>query len=125
MRIKDLISENDVLGQIKKDYQRGYDAVDKILNPRRWGEGPSSSNRDTANLDQLDIKDTVSRVINGARLYDQDQQLLKTLSVQIKTGEMPTKQNAQSLAIALKTAAQSQTVSDSQRALLSQFLKEL
>lgn len=124
MRISDIVVEQGIISQIKKDYDRGYDAVDKIVNPKRWGEQPAATDKTTAAIDPLDVKDAVQTLIQGKPVYEDQRLMLLKLAKQLQAGAVETKQDPEQLAAILKFAAAGKPINDQQRAILSQFLKE-
>ena len=123
MRITEIVIEQGLLSQIKKDYQKGYDAVDKIVNPSKWGS-QDQKNVAGKELDDLTVKQTLKMVVDGRRVYDQERQTLTQLADQVRSGSIETKQNAEQLAAVLKSAAASKPLNDQQRAVVSAFAQE-
>ncbi len=124
MRISDIVVETGVLGQIKQDYDRGYNAVDRILNLKRWAEKSGKAQTGGASNNNLDVKDAVQAVIQGKRIYEDQRQTLLKLAQQLKADQIQTQQNSQQVAAILKYAAEGKPLNDQQRAVLTQFLKE-
>lgn len=125
MRITDIIVEAGIIDAVKaaqknysQSYKKGFDSVDRVLNPKRWGDSDKNSD------DNLDVTDAINRVINGQRIYDQDQQALSTAAGQIKSGKSQTKLDSDQLTAALTAAANGKPLNDQQKALLSSYLKE-
>jgi hypothetical protein len=124
MRASEFVIEAGVIAGMKQDYQQGYDAVDKILNPKRWGEEDTPVN-DSKPINKLNLKDAVNLAASGKTLYLNDQQALKQAYAQIKSGKFEVRQDAAVLLPALKAAADLQTLSPQQQQLLSAFAKDL
>jgi hypothetical protein len=125
MRASEFVIEAGVIAGMKQDYQQGYDAVDRILNPKRWGEEGQSTDTADKPINKLNLKDAVNLAASGKTLYLKDQQALKQAYAQIKSGEFEVRQDAAVLLPALKAAANLQTVSPQQQQLLSAFAKDL
>jgi hypothetical protein len=128
MKIRDIVVEAPgVLSTMKKDYQRGFDAVDKVLNPKRWGEEDREldSTTDHKPINKLDLRDAVKLSVSGGKLYLKDQQVLKQAYAQIKSGELETNQNTDLLLPALKAAGNLQKLSPQQAQALTAFSQEL
>lgn len=124
MRITDIIVEQDIISQIKKDYQRGYDAVDNIVNPAKWGSSDKKQPAQAKELDSLTVKQTLKIVVDGRRVYDQERQTLTQLANQVRSGAIETKQNAEQVSAILKLAAAGKPLNDQQRAVISAFAQE-
>jgi hypothetical protein len=126
MRISELVAETGVLAGIKQDYQKGFDAVDKVLNPKRWGEEDRPS--DTAaskSINKLDLRDAVNSAATGKSLYEKDQQVLKQAYAQIKAGKLEVNQDSEQLLSALSAAKNLQKLSPQQQQILSAFAQDL
>jgi hypothetical protein len=126
MRISELVAEAGVLAGIKQDYQKGFDAVDKVLNPKRWGEEDRPS--DTAaskSINKLDLRDAVNSAATGKSLYEKDQQVLKQAYAQIKAGKFEVNQDSEQLLSALSSAKNLQKLSPQQQQILSAFAQDL
>lgn len=121
MRINDIIVEQGLISQIKKDYQRGYDAVDRVMNPAKWGTG---SGKDSTVKD-LDVRDSLKTAVNGGRIYEQDRKILLSLAQQVQSGKVQTKQDPQQVQAVLKMAANNRPLNDQQRSVLAVFSKEV
>lgn len=122
MRIQELVSEAGVLGDFKKGYDAGYDAVDRALNPKRW----SSDSKDSSeSVDNLQLRNSLNLAAQGKTLYLKDQQNLKKVYAEIKAGEFETRQNPTLLLAALKAAANRQQLSPEHQQILAAFAKEL
>lgn len=129
MRLKELFEFNDaasdIISQVKQDYQRGYDAVDKFVNPAKWGSSDQKQPTKSKELDLLTVKQTLKTVIDGRRIYDQERQTLIQLANQVRSGSVETKQNAEQVSAILKMAAAGKPINDQQRAVITAFSKEL
>jgi hypothetical protein len=126
MRAKEFIIEAGVLGDIKKDYQSGYDAVAKVLDPKRWGEGGKSDDSVAAtSVNKLNLRDAVNLAAAGKTIYLKDQQALKQAYTQIKSGKFEVRQDSAVLLPALKAAADLQKLSPQQQQTLTAFAQDL
>jgi DNA-binding NarL/FixJ family response regulator len=128
MKIRDIVTEAPgVLASIKQDYNKGYDAVDKVLNPKRWGETdkPSAATASTASVDTLDFRDALNAAASGKQLYNRDVDTLKQAYSQIKAGTLEIKQDSAQVLVALKTAIGLQKLNPQQRQLLIAVAKDL
>jgi hypothetical protein len=130
MKIRDVIVEAPgVNANLKQGpgYQQGYDRVDKILNPKRWGEedGAQDSPTDSKPVNTLDLRDALKLAASGGSLYLNDQQVIKQAYAQIKSGKLKTNQNTAVLLPALKTAGDLQKLSPQQAQTLTAFSQEL
>lgn len=127
MRASEFIVEAGILAGMKQDYQKGYNAVDKILNPKRWGEEdkPSDATAASQPINTLDLKDALKLAANGATLYLKDQQVIKQAYARVKSGKLVTRQDTDVLLPALKTASDLQKLSPQQQQILSAFAQDL
>lgn len=127
MRISDIILEEPgVLSTMRKDYQRGFDAVDRVLNPKRWGQDDAvDSKASSGAVNKLDLRDAVNSVIAGSTIYERDQQVLKQAHAQIKAGKFSVNQDAEELLAALQAAIKLQKLAPQQQQVLSAFAKDL
>ena len=125
MKIRDIVTEAPgVFTDIKKDYQAGYDAVDRVLNPKRWGEEDRPSGTGQS-VNKLNLRDAVNLAAAGNTMYLKDQQALQQAYAQIKAGKFKTRQDSAALLPALKAAGDLQKLSPQQQQILSAFAKEL
>lgn len=127
MRISDIILEEPgVLSTMRKDYQRGFDAVDRVLNPKRWGQDDAvDSKASSGAVNKLDLRDAVNSVIAGSTIYERDQQVLKQAHAQIKAGKFSVNQDSEELLAALQAAIKLQKLAPQQQQVLSAFAKDL
>jgi hypothetical protein len=128
MKIRDIVIEAPgVLAGIKQDYQRGFDAVDKVLDPKRWGEEDrdAKSVADVKSINKLDLRDALKLAASGSQLYLKDQQVIKQAYAQIRSGKLTTGQDIDVLLPALKTAGDLQKLSPQQAQALTAFSQEL
>jgi flagellar biosynthesis component FlhA len=125
MRAREFVIEAGVIAGMKQDYQQGYDAVDRILNPKRWGEEERSDVSASEPINKLNLKDAVNLAASSKTLYLKDQQALKQAYAQIKSGEFKVKQDAAVLLPVLKAAADLQTLSPQQQQILTAFARNL
>lgn len=126
MRAKEFIVETGVLAGIKQDYQKGYDAVDKVLNPKRWGDSDKSDDAvTTAPVDKLDLSDALNLAAAGKTIMLKDQQALKQAYAQIKSGKLKVYQDSEQLLLALDSAKNLKQLSPQQQQILSAFAQDL
>jgi hypothetical protein len=126
MKIRDVIAEAPgALADIKRGYDAGYDAVSKVLNPKRWGEEERSSGKANEPVNKLNLRDAVNLAAAGKTIYLKDQQALKQAYIQIKSGNFQTRQDSAVLLPALKSASDLQKLSPQQVQILSAFAKDL
>ncbi len=93
MRFKELVSEGPI-DFIKQNWDKGADAADKVLTPRRWGTDSSSSTRAQKKTStspvKIDVhnKREVIEILNAVdqeKLSPSQQQLLDMLKNQISS----------------------------------------
>jgi DNA-binding NarL/FixJ family response regulator len=126
MKIKDVIVEAPgELASIKQGYDAGYDAVSKVLNPKRWGEEERSTGKGNEPINKLNLRDAVNLAAASKTIYLKDQQALKQAYAQIKSGEFETRQDSAALLPALKAASDLQKLTPQQQQILSAFAKSL
>jgi DNA-binding NarL/FixJ family response regulator len=126
MKIRDIVVEAPgTLASIKQGYDAGYDAVSKVLNPKRWGEEERSTAKDNEPVNKLNLRDAVNLAAAGKTIYLKDQQALKQVYAQIKSGEFETRQDSATLLPALKAASDLQKLTPQQQQILSAFAKSL
>ena len=126
MKIRDIVTEAPgALADIKQGYDTGYDAVSKVLDPKRWGEKEPSTGTAGKPINKLDLRDAVNLSAAGKTIYLKDQQVLKQAYAQIKSGEFEVRQDTAALLPALKAAIDQQTLSPQQAQILSAFAKDL
>jgi hypothetical protein len=128
MKIRDIVTEAPgVLAGIKQDYNKGFNAVDKVLNPKRWGEEDRAAEPAAASkpVNKLDLQDALKLAASGATLYLKDQQAIKQAYAQIKSGKLTTSQDTDVLLSALKSAGDLQKLSPQQAQSLTAFGQEL
>jgi hypothetical protein len=128
MKIRDIVLEaSGVLAGIKQDYNKGFDAVDKVLNPKRWGEEDRVANPAAASkpINKLDLQDALKLAASGSSLYLKDQQAIKQAYAQIKSGKLTTNQDPDVLLPALKSAGDLQKLSPQQAQTLTAFSQEV
>ena len=128
MKIRDIVTEAPgVLAGIKQDYNKGFNAVDKVLNPKRWGEEDRAAEPAAASkpVNKLDLQDALKLAASGATLYLKDQQVIKQAYAQIKSGKLTTSQDTDVLLSALKSAGDLQKLSPQQAQSLTAFGQEL
>ena len=128
MKIRDIVSEAPgVLAGIKQDYNKGFNAVDKVLNPKRWGEEDRVADPAAASkpINKLDLQDALKLAASGGSLYLKDQQAIKQAYAQIKSGKLKTNQDTDVLLPALKSAGDLQKLSPQQAQTLTAFSQEV
>jgi hypothetical protein len=128
MKIRDIVTEAPgVIAGVKQDYKKGFDAVDKVLNPKRWGEEDRVADPAAASksINKLDLKDALKLAASGGSLYLKDQQAIKQAYAQIKSGQLATNQDTGVLLPALKTAGDLQKLSPQQQQTLTAFSQEV
>jgi hypothetical protein len=128
MKIKDIVTEAPgVLAGIKQDYNKGFNAVDKVLNPKRWGEEDRVADPAAASkpINKLDLQDALKLAASGGSLYLKDQQAIKQAYAQVKSGKLTTSQDTDVLLPALKSAGDLQKLSPQQQQSLTAFSQEL
>ena len=128
MKIRDIVSEAPgVLAGIKQDYNKGFNAVDKVLNPKRWGEEDRVADPAAASkpINKLDLQDALKLAASGGSLYLKDQQAIKQAYAQIKSGQLETNQDTDVLLPALKSAGDLQKLSPQQQQILTAFSQEV
>lgn len=128
MKIRDVIVEDPgVLAGIKQDYNKGFNAVDKVLNPKRWGEEDQAADPAVASkpVNKLDLQDALKVAASGGNLYLKDQQAIKQAYARIKSGKLTSRQDTDILLSALKTAGDLQKLSPQQAQTLTAFSQEL
>jgi hypothetical protein len=128
MKIKDIVTEAPgVLAGIKQDYNKGFNAVDKVLNPKRWGEEDRVADPAAASkpINKLDLRDALKLAASGGSLYLKDQQAIKQAYAQIKSGKLKTNQDTDVLLPALKSAGDLQKLSPQQQQILTAFSQEV
>jgi hypothetical protein len=128
MKIRDIVSEAPgVLAGIKQDYNKGFNAVDKVLNPKRWGEEDRIADPAAASkpINKLDLRDALKLAASGGSLYLKDQQAIKQAYAQIKSGKLTTNQDTGVLLPALKSAGDLQKLSPQQQQTLTAFSQEV
>jgi flagellar biosynthesis component FlhA len=123
MKIRDIVTEAPgVFADIKKGYDTGYDAVSKVLNPKRWGEEERTTSKP---INKLNLRDAVNLATAGKKIYLKDQQALQQAYAQIKSGKFEVRQDSAVLLPALKAAADLQKLSPQQQQILAAFAKDL
>jgi hypothetical protein len=126
MRASEFIIEAGVLAGMKQDYQKGFNAVDKVLNPKRWGDSDKSDDTVTAApVNKLDLKDALNLAAAGKTIMLKDQQALKQAYAQIKSGEFKVRQDSEQLLLALDSAKNLKQLSPQQQQILSAFAQDL
>lgn len=129
MKIRDIVTEAPgVLAGIKQDYNKGYDAVDKILNPKRWGEVDKDDSKTSAPspmVDKLDLRDAINLVVTGKPLRNQHVATLKQAYAQIKSGSLEIRQDVAQALTAIKAAIAMQKLTPQQQQLLTAVVKDL
>jgi hypothetical protein len=128
MKIRDIVLEAPgVLAGIKQDYNKGFNAVDKVLNPKRWGEEDRVADPAAASkpINKLDLRDALKLAASGGSLYLKDQQAIKQAYAQIKSGKLTTNQDTDVLLPALKSAGDLQKLSPQQAQTLTAFSQEV
>jgi hypothetical protein len=128
MKIRDIVVETPgVIAGIKQDYNKGFDAVDKVLNPKRWGEEDRAADSAAVSkpVNKLDLQDALKLAAGGGNLYLKDQQAIKQAYAQIKSGKLTSGQDTDVLLSALKTAGDLQKLSPQQAQSLTAFSQEL
>jgi hypothetical protein len=128
MKIRDIVTEAPgVLAGIKQDYNKGFNAVDKVLNPKRWGEEDRAADPAAASkpVNKLDLQDALKLAASGSTLYLKDQQAIKQAYAQVKSGKLTTSQDTDVLLSALKSAGDLQKLSPQQQQSLTAFSQEL
>ena len=128
MKIRDIVLEAPgVLAGIKQDYNKGFNVVDKVLNPKRWGEEDRVTNPAAASkpINKLDLQDALKLAASGSSLYLKDQQAIKQAYAQIKSGKLTTNQDTDVLLPALKSAGDLQKLSPQQQQILTAFSQEV
>jgi hypothetical protein len=128
MKIRDIVTEAPgVLAGIKQDYNKGFNAVDKVLNPKRWGEEDRAADPAAVSkpVNKLDLQDALKLAASGSTLYLKDQQAIKQAYAQVKSGKLTTSQDTDVLLSALKSAGDLQKLSPQQQQSLTAFSQEL
>jgi hypothetical protein len=132
MKIRDIVVEapgviDGVKQSFRQGFQQGYDEVDKVLNPKRWGEEDRVADPAVASkpINKLDLKDALKLAASGGSLYLKDQQVIKQAYAQIKSGKLATNQDTGVLLPALKSAGDLQKLSPQQQQTLTAFSQEV
>lgn len=96
---------------VKKGFNKGYDTVDKLFDPKRWGEKGTSQTTDTKDSD---FENSLRNAEQG-QVYDAtDKSSLKSLYTSINSGEI-TSPDRQNEIAALKAAYLGLPLDDVQR----------
>jgi hypothetical protein len=131
MKIRDVVVEapgtlDGVKQSFRQGFQQGYDQVDRVLNPKRWGEEDRVAEPAAGKpVNKLDLRDALKLAASGGNLYLKDQQAIKQAYAQIKSGKLKTNQDTDVLLPALKTAGDLQKLSPQQQQTLTAFSQEL
>lgn len=135
MRISDIVVESpwdtvkaaaakaaDTAQQMKTGFDSGYNKMDIILSPRKWGKAlsgkeKSSKGSDKSSLPDYVIRDTLSKAGSGSNLYRDDIQNLKKIYADIESGNIKTNDSADIMQI-VKSAYNGKTLSKEQSQIL-------
>ena len=122
MRLKELFelddSAPDIIPQVKQDWKKGADAVNKILDPKQWFGG-SSDNKDQKFAAPVEIRDSLNAASQN-KIYQDDVKVLKQVIAGLQKGTYKTADPAFTIK-AIRTAIAEQPLSKEQ----SQDLKTL
>lgn len=124
MKIKELLELDQtapaIMPQVKQDFEKGSDAMDRLLNPKRWfGAGKGTDEKKHAS--NVEIRDSLNAAASG-RAYMDDINVLKQVLAGLKDGTYKTADPNFSIK-AVKIAMNSQPLSKEQAADLQALAK--
>ena len=138
MKIKDVIVEGpfdtikSVAGnvaataaQTKADFNRGYNKMDKLLSPSKWGKDDADDATTTTKLVPHVAKQMLTRASTGQKLYNDDLKTIASLRSAISAGTLNTKQDPAAIDLALKSLAQTRIADKNQAAMFSALANEV
>ncbi len=90
MKIAEILAEADqaapaILPQVAQDYEKGANAVKRILDPKQWFGGKSSSDEKKF-ASAVEIKDSLNKAAQGKSIYMSDVQILKQVLRSVQDG---------------------------------------
>lgn len=129
MKIQDILREFDPnqvnVGQdVKSDFQKGSQAVKKILDPKQWFSGSSSADNarvKTKQLANVEVRDALNAAAAG-KLYQSDIGALKQIINNLKNGTFKAA-NSKSIITSLELAINGSGLSKEQVAEIQAFAK--
>jgi hypothetical protein len=137
MRISELIVEGpfdtakaaadtvtDIGAQLKGGFNQGYNKMDKILSPSKWGQDKDVAS-DTAKFVPHTARDVMTRASTGQKLYNDDVATITSLRSAISKGTVRTNQDPAALDQALKALAQNKVADKNQTAMFAALAKEI
>jgi hypothetical protein len=131
MRINEILVEgpfsaiSKAAGNIKQGYRAGYDAMDRVLSPSKWGSKGTTTNGTSTDIKPHIIKDVLNKAVDGKKLYIDDIAALKAAKVKIENDELQFKGNKSNLINAIRAVYNSKPINDNQKQLLSQLASSL
>jgi hypothetical protein len=135
MRINEILVEGPfaAMGKIARDakqgYRAGYNAVDKVLSPSKWGDATPGVNQTGSTVRTSTpnhvIKAAINKVVNNEKLYNEDITVLKTAKAKIESGELAVKDDKNDLINVLRYAYSLKPINDQQKQMLARLASQL
>lgn len=90
MKIREIFEADvpSIASQIKQDYNKGADAVDRVLNPKRWFSGDGSKDEKKF-ASSVEIRDSLNAAAAG-KIYMNDVKILKQVLAGLADGTYKT-----------------------------------
>jgi hypothetical protein len=119
---------SDSVQQMKAGYTSGYNKMDTLLSPSKWGKALSGQEKDTekntdkSKLPAYVIRDTLISAGAGSTLYRADLENLKKIYADVKSGNI--KSNDPATADIIKKAYSGGSLSKEQGSVLTNLGKQ-
>ena len=110
-------------GDFHSGFKAGQKKMDKWLSPSKWFGGDDDNAAKSKPTDTLKTRQALTRAGTKMNLYKDDQDELKSLYKQVKSGEISAGADQQALLQAIKAAYNQQPLSNQQQQLLQQYSK--
>jgi hypothetical protein len=128
--VKDVAAKaSDTAQQMKAGYKSGYNKMDTLLSPSKWGAALSGQektdtekNTGKSTLPAHVVRDVLSRAGAGSNLYRADIETLKKIYADVKSGNI--KSNDSATADIIKKAYSGGSLSKDQGSVLTNLSKQ-
>jgi len=106
-------------------FKAGQKKMDKLLSPSKWFGGDGETDSSSTKTDKLKAKQSLQRVAAQRPIFKDDQDELKNLYNDVKTGNIDAGSDQQALLQAIKAAYNQQPLNKQQSQLLQQYSNSL
>jgi hypothetical protein len=111
--------------QLKGGFDQGYNKMDKLLSPSKWGKDSNDDKKSVAKFVPHTAKDVLKRASTGQNLYNDDIATIASIRSAISKGIVKTKQDPNAIDQALKALSQTKVANKDQASMFAALANEI